>query len=399
METIQGPTRTLAPSSGLKDPTRMSYEEKCRHFRKLVKKVRVPWNEDSLVLVVDRASLLDNSVSQLGALGAVDFHKELGVFFEGEVGQDAGGLFKEWLNSVTGELFSAKQGLFVLADCEGIAYRIKPGSETLTELFEFCGKVLAKAAFENIPINCPLATPLYRQLTGKKVTLQDLRRYDHDLYESLDFIKHNSVTDVIFHTFAVQGPAGEVELRPGGSAEQVNDENKRDYVKLRKAWEVMGSVKTQVEALLRGFHTVLPLKFVGYFDPGELELLLCGLPMVDVKEWESYTEYRGCLSHEHQVVRWFWEVVEELTQEELSNLLMFSMGTYRLPVEGFRTFKTLRGDTAHFTLQSVHFDSNAPFPRAHTCFNRLDLPLYDSKEQLKHYLLTALDYSVGFGLE
>jgi E3 ubiquitin-protein ligase HUWE1 len=378
----------------------MSYEEKCRHFRKLVKKVRVPWSEDSLVLVVNRASLLENSVSQLGALGTVDFHKELGVFFEGEMGQDAGGLFKEWLNSVIAELFSAKKGLFVLADCDGIAYRIKPGSEKQAELFEFCGKVLAKAAFENIPINCPLATPLYKQLTGKKVLLQDLRRHDHDLYESLDFIKHNSVTDVIFHTFAVQDSEGQtIELRSGGSTEQVSDANKRDYVKLRKTWEVLGSVETQVDALQRGFHTVLPLKFVNYFDPGELELLMCGLPIVDVKEWESYTEYRGCFSSEHQVVRWFWEVVEELTQEELSNLLMFSMGTYRLPVEGFRTLKTLRGDTAHFTLQSVDFDSNAPFPRAHTCFNRLDLPLYDSKEQLRHYLHTALDYSIGFGLE
>lgn len=190
-----------------------------------------------------------------------------------------------------------------------------------------------------------------------------------------------------------------MELKPGGSGEQVNDQNKREYVKLRKAWEVYGSVKAQVDSLLRGFHTVLPLKFMSYFDPGELELLLCGLPSVDVKEWESYTEYRGSLSPDHPVVRWFWEVVEQMSQEELSNLLMFSMGTYRLPVEGFRTLKTLRGDTAHFTLQSVEYDNKAPFPRAHTCFNRLDLPLYPSKEMLQHCLFTALDYSVGFGLE
>jgi hypothetical protein len=78
---------------------------------------------------------------------------------------------------------------------------------------------------------------------------------------------------------------------------------------------------------------------------------------------------------------------------------MFSMGTYRLPVEGFKTLKTMRGDTAHFTLQPVDFEQSSPYPRAHTCFNRIDLPVYTTKEEMQHFLFTALNYSVGFGLE
>jgi hypothetical protein len=40
------------------------------------------------------------------------------------------------------------------------------------------------------------------------------------------------------------------------------------------------------------------------------------------------------------------------------------------------------------------------FPRAHTCFNRLDLPLYLSRYVLKDNLLYAVKYhNAGFGLD
>jgi len=57
-----------------------------------------------------------------------------------------------------------------------------------------------------------------------------------------------------------------------------------------------------------------------------------------------------------------------------------------------------------FTLQAVEF-KNSPqwmdnLPRAHTCFNRLDLPRFPTYEQMKQ----ALDYIaneeiIGFGMD
>jgi len=35
-------------------------------------------------------------------------------------------------------------------------------------------------------------------------------------------------------------------------------------------------------------------------------------------------------------------------------------------------------------------------PRAHTCFNRLDLPAYRSYEELREKLLLAVENSEGF---
>jgi hypothetical protein len=38
-------------------------------------------------------------------------------------------------------------------------------------------------------------------------------------------------------------------------------------------------------------------------------------------------------------------------------------------------------------------------PRSHTCFNRLDLPAYKSKEMLVKMMMIAIMETEGFGLE
>ena len=48
-------------------------------------------------------------------------------------------------------------------------------------------------------------------------------------------------------------------------------------------------------------------------------------------------------------------------------------------------------------LFTLHGDKNVKvFPRAHTCFNRLDMPIYKSKEEMKKYMSLAVEME-GFG--
>lgn len=70
--------------------------------------------------------------------------------------------------------------------------------------------------------------------------------------------------------------------------------------------------------------------------------------------------------------------------------LLFTTGSDRVPVGGMgeMTFKIScwRGHT--------HM-----LPQAHTCFNQLVMPPYDSKAVLKNKLYIALANAEGFGLE
>jgi len=48
-----------------------------------------------------------------------------------------------------------------------------------------------------------------------------------------------------------------------------------------------------------------------------------------------------------------------------------------------------------FTIVLIEADSEA-LPKAHTCFNRLDIPLYESKHKFQHKLLQAMNETMGF---
>ncbi|KAG2787049.1 hypothetical protein Pcac1_g3955 [Phytophthora cactorum] len=113
---------------------------------------------------------------------------------------------------------------------------------------------------------------------------------------------------------------------------------------------------------------------------------------------------KGKITEEEQngVLEWFWIVVEGLEPEERAKLLQFVTGTSRVPVEGFRGLMSSSGIIHQFTIQFVPRgkEKSDLFPKAHTCFNRLDLPMYRDMEELETYLTMVSQMEVfGFGLE
>ena len=370
--------------------------EKIRQFRELAQRKRVPWNEENRVFTINRGNIVEESLERTKGFDGRDYHKEFSVLFEGESGLDAGGLVKEWLFALAKALFDETLGLFLL--CESAKYQInRTSTEAHLSLFRLTGSILGKALYDNVPLNLPLISPLYRHISGQKVRLADLKDADRELAESLAFIKDNNAGEL--GCFAVDAGSGMVELKPGGRNIAISERNKREYVKLRKFWETRGAVALQIEAFLQGFHQVVPKAWLEPFSPRELEVLMCGQSEVSVQEWAALTDYRGEFGKDHQVVKWFWQTLDSFSQQDLRTLLQFALGIERLPGEGFSALQSIHGDRAQFTLQSMDFDPRTPHPRAHTCFNRLDLPLYGSREELEKYLREALCHPLGFGLE
>merc|ERR1712196_80118 len=105
---------------------------------------------------------------------------------------------------------------------------------------------------------------------------------------------------------------------------------------------------------------------------GELEFLFTGTQTIDVEDWKRHTEYVGGLAKkgtEHEVVRWFWEVLDEFSEEQRTRLLQFSTGSSRVPAQGFKALQRNDGKYQRFTLDSA--DGGGQFgwlPLAHTCF-------------------------------
>ena len=125
----------------------------------------------------------------------------------------------------------------------------------------------------------------------------------------------------------------------------------------------------------------------------ELELALCGTPTLDLDDWKAHTVYKGDfadLGCQHPVVAWFWKCVAKFPPEKRAALLLWCTGHSRVPVQGFSHLQGRDGVLRPFTLTSVSID-HACFPRAHTCFNRIDVPLYKSQDDLVRAFNLVLD--------
>lgn len=127
-------------------------------------------------------------------------------------------------------------------------------------------------------------------------------------------------------------------------------------------------------------------------------MILNGLPFIDVNDWEYHTHYKGSYYKNHQVIRWFWEIMKTLDQSELMKFYQFCTGSKRPPVEGFRALQSNRGEFQKFNIESVKSGKGI---KAHTCFNRLELPMFQTKELLKNEMvkILKLDFNGVFGVE
>ena len=75
--------------------------------------------------------------------------------------------------------------------------------------------------------------------------------------------------------------------------------------------------------------------------------------------------------------------------EQKRNLLEFVTASDRVPLKGLNSLL--------FVIQRNGPDTDR-LPTSLTCFGRLLLPEYSSKEKLKERLTTAIDNAKGFGL-
>jgi len=153
-------------------------------------------------------------------------------------------------------------------------------------------------------------------------------------------------------------------------------------------------IKAQINAFLDGFRELLDPKLISIFTPSELELLISGLPYIDIDDLRNNTEYHG-YTQESPVIQWFWQIVSEFDQQEKAGLVQFATGTSKVPLDGFKALIGMSGPQK-FQIHKTH--QRGRLPTAHTCFNQLDLAEYNTKEELKKNLLIAIhEGAEGFG--
>jgi hypothetical protein len=238
--------------------------------------------------------------------------------------------------------------------------------------FRFLGRILGRALFDGQLIRGHMVRPLYKHLLGWPITFDDLESQDEEYYNSLTQFTRMGQQDLssLYLDFTVTeeilGERRNVELVRQGSQKEVNADNLPQYLELILKYRMLDRHKPQIQELLLGFFDVVPEPALTVFDPNELELILCGLPVIDLDDWRSNTLLSGTLKNrpDADVVGWFWEVVgDDFDQEMKARLLQFVTGTSGVPSRGFSVLQGNDGNVKLFTINGVSREQY-PYPRS-----------------------------------
>ncbi|XP_058880631.1 E3 ubiquitin-protein ligase NEDD4-like isoform X15 [Acipenser ruthenus] len=380
-------------------PYSREFKQKYDYFRKKLKKPADIPNRFEMKL--HRNNIFEESYRRIMSLKKPDNLKaRLWIEFESEKGLDYGGVAREWFFLLSKEMFNPYYGLFEYSATDNYTLQINPNSGLCNEdhlsYFKFIGRVAGMAVFHGKLLDGFFIRPFYKMMLGKQITLKDMESVDSEYYNSLKWILENDPTELDLR-FCIDeenfGQTYQVDLKPNGSEMVVTNDNKKEYIDLVIQWRFVNRVQKQMNAFLEGFTELTPIDLIKIFDENELELLMCGLGDVDVNDWRQHTVYKNGYCPNHPVIQWFWKAVLLMDAEKRIRLLQFVTGTSRVPMNGFAELYGSNGPQL-FTIEQ--WGTPEKLPRAHTCFNRLDLPTYETFDDLREKLLMAVENAQGF---
>ncbi|KAL7544922.1 hypothetical protein ACHAWF_008292 [Thalassiosira exigua] len=128
---------------------------------------------------------------------------------------------------------------------------------------------MGKALLDGDLVNGHMVNHLYKHLLGWSVMFKDLKDQGQMYFKSL-----NEAKDMRSNRTVV--------LIPNGSEVEVTKADLPKYAEVCLKYWLMGRCKVQLGELLLGFCGVLPERLLAISDFRELELLMCGLPEINM---------------------------------------------------------------------------------------------------------------------
>ncbi|CAE8637676.1 unnamed protein product [Polarella glacialis] len=311
------------------------------------------------------------------------------VDFEGEGGEDAGGLYRAALDIAIGEVQSGFLPLMSptpnARDNSG-DYRdswiISPcasGSPKSLRMLRFLGALLGLALRTGslLPLNWP--PHLWRPLVGDRRTLEDIRAVDVHTYHVICSL-HEDAKLASCLDWVYPDVLGRPQPLRHGRSGSVEPEDAAEFAEAL-AQSRLSYDAVALTALCAGLALVVPPELLRLWTWQELQRAICGEPHLDVDALRAHTVYTNCQDGD-ALVAMFWAALESFSEAERERFLRFVWGRTRLPTGHVWEQK--------FQLAAVAADDER-LPTSHTCFFQLDLPCYSCQEVLAERLRFAVN--------
>ncbi|KAH6569688.1 hypothetical protein BASA50_002730 [Batrachochytrium salamandrivorans] len=388
-------TSTKGDILKIESMVQMRHELQDAFFRAMFIGVNSPY----LQIEVRRNYVIRDALFQLEGKSTHDLKKQLRISFFGEEGIDEGGVQKEFFQLVVRDMFNPSYGMFRYNEesrmCWFANLSTLRDKETLEE-YTLMGRIIGLAIYNGVVLDIHFPLALYKKLLDINPDLDDLAELDPDLCRGLKqlLVFEGDIAETYGRTFTAEvessiGARESIELHEGGALREVTAENRQEFVDLLVDFLINKSIGPAFQAFYEGFDFMMEGSALQLFRPEELQELICGSPSLDFYALEKVTQYDG-YDKDTPVIRAFWHVVHEFTEEQKKLLLFFATGSDRVPVGGLSKLQ--------FIIARNGTDSDR-VPTSHTCYNVLLLCEYASVEKLRDRLLTALaNCNCGFFL-
>uniref|UniRef100_A0A672HNY0 HECT domain-containing protein n=1 Tax=Salarias fasciatus TaxID=181472 RepID=A0A672HNY0_SALFA len=348
-----------------------------------------------LVLHVRRSHLVSDTLRELTMYSDVDLKKPLKVIFDGEEAVDAGGVTKEFFLLLLKELMDPVYGMFTHYKESNLLW-FSDKCFVEDNWFHLIGIICGLAIYNSTVVDLHFPLALYKKLLDVATTLEDFRELSpteaRSLQQLLDY-DGNDVEEMFLLNFTITrenyGMTEVKELIPGGEDIAVDKNNRKEFVDAYLRYVFTDSVEQQYAAFSGGFLKVCGGEILSLFQPSELMAMVVGNNNYNWEEMEKNAVYKGEYTATHPTVRLFWEVFHEFPLEKKKQFLLFLTGSDRIPIHGMESLRIV--------IQSTTAEEDY-LPVAHTCYNLLDMPRYQTKEILRRRLTQAVEQYEGFSL-
>ena len=369
----------------------VSFKIRISYFRRRAKEML---NTNNYINIkVNRSTIIQDTFELFSKYKPKDLLRDFYVSFEQEYGIDAGGLTREWFSYLIKELFNPDFGLFIKCGNESyfpssLSYI---NNNNHIDYFKFTGQVIGLALIKNQCVNAHLSIPFIRQILHQDIVFKDLEDYDERLMKSLQMILDVDDVKELDLFFSIDddqfGKIISTDLIKNGSKIAVTNSNRNKYVNLYADYKLRKSVIKQISSFCDGFDEIVPPKLIQMFSPSELNLMICGIPKININDMKMFTHYINPYNKDHPVIQMFFRMLTKWSHENLAKLLLFITGSSQVPINGFKDFQ----DTGNPICISPGGEKDR-LPAAHTCSNMLCLPYYDDENDMNDKLLIAIQH-------
>ncbi|CUM62838.1 uncharacterized protein PRCAT00000396001 [Priceomyces carsonii] len=401
-------------------PFFVPFNHRVKIFQTLIDLDKQRFNPDPFAMIapprlkadIRREFLLKDAFNSFHKVGSA-FRNQLQVVFYNEYGGqeagiDGGGITKEFLTSVVSE--GIKSDLFK----ETLENQVYPNDDIYKKLsknidtqeqqekllyLRFMGNVIGKCFYENVLIDVSFAPFFLNKWCNDnmKNSINDLSYLDKELYSNLMKLTNmsNEELESLDLTFTTNEQVGgrnvTFDLMPNGEHIKVDTTTRLNYIHQLSNFKLNQSLHIQTKFFLEGLREIISPSWLSMFDSVELQMLISGDKKdVDVQDWKDNAEYGGFFDDDI-TIKYFWEVVSEMSPEERFKLIKFVTSVSRAPLLGFGSL------SPKFGIRNSGRDIER-LPTASTCVNLLKLPDYQDKSLIRSKLLYAINTDSRFDL-